>query len=199
LRAATTLDVAVIVFARAPVPGRVKTRLVPRLGEWRAARLHARLTERALRTARAARCGPVELLDSARQRGADLGERMHRALVQALRRHRAAIVIGSDCPALRPAHLQRAARWLAGGCDVVLGPAEDGGYVLIGTTRVATWLFAGIRWGGSEVYGTTVDRLQAAAWRWRALPLLWDLDRPEDLARLRSLPFPSGARPAARR
>ena len=96
----------VIVFSRAPVPGRVKTRLVPRLGEWGAARLHARLTSHALRTARAAACGPVELHDTARQRGADLGERMHRALSHALRfvRERVqSLTVAPERP--RPGHL----------------------------------------------------------------------------------------------
>jgi hypothetical protein len=177
----------------------VKTRLVPRLGEWRAARLHTRLTRHALRIASAARCGPVELHDSAKQRGADLGERMHRALAGALRRHRGAIVIGSDCPALRPCDLARAARWLAGGCDVVLAPAEDGGYVLIGARRISPRLFSGIAWGGPEVYEATVRKLDALGYRWRALRRLWDVDRPEDLARLRWLRFASAARPGARR
>jgi hypothetical protein len=208
LPGSTTLDVAVLVFARAPQPGRVKRRLEPRLGAWGAARLHLRLTRQALRTAAAARCGPVELHLTARhalferyelQRGTDLGQRMHRALSRALRRHRAAILIGADCPALRPADLRRAARQLAGGCDVVLGPAEDGGYVLIGARRVTPRLFAGIEWGTSAVYAATGQRLDAAGYRWRALRLLWDVDRPQDLERLRALRFPSAFRQGARR
>lgn len=199
MRACTNLDVAVLVFARAPIPGRVKTRLVPRLGEFGAARLHARLTAHALRTATAAGCGPVELHDTNRQRGSDLGERMHCALSGALRRHRAAIIIGSDCPALRPADVRRAARLLAGGCDAVLAPVEDGGYVLIGARRISPRLFAGIEWGGASVYAATVARLDSLAYRWRALRTLWDVDRPEDLARLRSLRFASRPLPRARR
>jgi len=199
LPGSTTLDVAVLVFSRTPVPGRVKTRLVPRLGEWGAARLHARLTGHALRTAAAARCGPVELHDTARQRGADLGERMHRALAQTLRHHRGAIVIGADCPALRPRDLRRAARWLSGGCDVVLAPAEDGGYALIAAKRVSPLLFSGVAWGGPDVYATTVRNLVSLGYRWRALAQVWDVDRPEDLERLRWLRFASAARPSARR
>lgn len=192
------LDVAVIVFSRAPVPGRVKTRLVPRLGEWGAARLHARLTAQALRTARAAGCGPVELHITARhsllkgaalQRGCGLGERMQHALATALRRHRGAIIIGADCPALRAEDVRRAARLLAGGCDVVLAPAEDGGYVLVGARRIPPAMFCGIRWGTGSVYGETTDRLSRT--RWRALRQLWDIDRPADLERLRSLRFSS--------
>jgi glycosyltransferase A (GT-A) superfamily protein (DUF2064 family) len=199
LRGTTNLDVAVLVFSRAPVPGRVKTRLAARLGEWRAARLHARMTALALRTAAAADCGPVELFDTAKQRGADLGSRMHRALAQALRRHRGAIVIGADCPALRPSDLRRAARLLAGGYDAVLAPAEDGGYVLIAVKRVSPRLFGGIAWGGPEVYEATVERLAALGYRWRALARLWDVDRPEDLERVKWLRFASAARPGVRR
>jgi len=199
LRDSTSLDTAVLVFSRAPVPGRVKTRLVPRLGEWRAARLHARLTRHAMRTARTAACGPVELFDTSRQRGADLGERMHRALAHALRSHRGAIVIGADCPALRPRDLRRAARWLAGGCDVVLAPAEDGGYALIAARRVSPLLFTGIAWGGPGVYETTVRKLVSLEYRWRSLERVWDVDRPQDLERLRWLRFASAARPGVRR
>jgi glycosyltransferase A (GT-A) superfamily protein (DUF2064 family) len=124
---------------------------------------------------------------------------MHRALSQALRRHRGAIVIGADCPALRPSDLRRAARLLAGGCDAVLGPAEDGGYVLIAARRVSPRLFCGIAWGGPEVYAAAVQRLDALGYRWRALARLWDVDRPEDLERLRWLRFASAARPGVRR
>jgi rSAM/selenodomain-associated transferase 1 len=189
----------VLVFSRAPVPGRVKTRLIPRLGEWGAARLHARLTAQALRTAAAAACGPVELYDTAKQRGADLGARMHQALAKTLRQHRAAIIIGADCPALRASDLQRAARLLAGGCDVVLAPAEDGGYVLIGARRISAQVFAGISWGSSGVYAGTTNRLDSLGYRWRALRRLWDVDRPEDLERLRALRLSSASRPRARR
>lgn len=189
----------IIVFARAPVPGQAKTRLVPRLGEWRAARLHARLTLHALRTAHGAKCGPVELhgtanhsfFDSLRvnfrlQRGRDLGERMYNALSTSLRRHRAAILIGTDCPMLTPADLRRAARWLRGGCDAVLAPAEDGGYALIALRRMPAGLFDGIAWGTPQVYADTLEKL--SSYRWRALRRVWDVDRPEDLDRLTSAP-----------
>lgn len=196
-----------LVFSRAPLAGSVKRRLVPRLGAWRAARLHLRLTQHALRTAAAAGCGPVELHLTKRhglfrqiqlQKGADLGERMHHALSRALRRHRGAILIGADCPALRAADLRRAARLLAGGCDVVLGPAEDGGYVLIGARRLSARLFEGIPWGSAAVYDATVKALEASNFRWRALRLLWDVDRPPDLERLRSLRSFSAPRRCAR-
>ena len=196
----------IIVFARAPVPGEAKTRLIPKLGAWRAARLHERLTLHALRTARLA-SGRVELHGTRRhsffrrldvefrlQRGRDLGERMVNALSKA---RRPAIVIGTDCPALTPRDLRRAARWLRAGCDAVLAPAEDGGYALIGLRRARKEFFEGILWGGPQVYADTVKRL--AGYRWRALRRVWDLDRPGDLERFRSLRLTSGfRRPALR-
>jgi hypothetical protein len=196
----------IIVFAKAPLPGQAKTRLIPALGAWRAARLHAQLTRQAVRTALAADCGPVEIHGTARhtffsalgipfrlQRGRDLGERMYRALS----RNPGAILIGSDCPELTSADLRRAARLLRGGYDAVLAPAEDGGYALIALRRVSTDIFRNIPWGSASVYDETVKRLRP--YRWRALRTLWDVDRPEDLARLRSRRFASAARRRARR
>jgi len=201
----------IIVFARAPVPGEAKTRLIPRLGAWRAAQLHIYLTLRALRTARMAD-DEVELHGTRRhsffrtldvpfrlQRGKDLGERMYRALAKA---RKPAILIGTDCPVLAPADLRRAARWLRGGCDVVLAPAEDGGYALIGARRVRREFFEGIAWSSPRVYAQTLERLRG--YRWRALRMMWDVDRPEDLPRLsglrlRSLRSASACPPRARR
>jgi rSAM/selenodomain-associated transferase 1 len=193
----------IIVFAKAPVPGQAKTRLIPRLGEWGAARLHTQLISYVLRTARLAD-DRVELHGTRRHRffqtlripfrlqhGHDLGERMYYALSKA---EKPAILIGSDCPMLTPADLRRAARWLRGGADVVLAPAEDGGYALIGARRVSPSIFKGIAWGGEQVYAETVKRLQSAGYRWRALPRVWDVDRPEDLQRLRALRLASTAR-----
>jgi uncharacterized protein len=196
----------IIVFAKAPVPGQAKTRLIPALGEWGAARLHAQLTRHAVRTALAAGCGRVEIHGTQRhsffhsmelpfslQRGRDLGERMHHALA----RNPGAILIGTDCPALTAADLRRAARWLQGGYQAVLAPAEDGGYALIGARHVSTEMFCNIAWGTSAVYEETVKRL--APFRWRALRTVWDVDRPEDLPRLRALRFASADRRRARR
>jgi len=208
----------VIVFAKAPVPGAVKTRLAPALGPWRAARLHATLVERALKTAVAARVGRVELHVAPRrrngffrflqertgvpvveQKGASLGERMATAFERALRRHRFIVLIGSDCPALRTADLRRAFRLLRGPADVVLAPAEDGGYVLIGLRRPRPDLFDAIAWGEASVFESTVRRVEAQGLALCTLRTLWDVDRPHDLERLRALRHPAGSRRSARR
>ena len=192
-------DCVVIVFARAPRAGQVKTRIARRIGDAAAARLHERLVRAALATAAAARCGPIELHVSERhgfvrslgvpirlQRGADLGSRMHHALQRALRWHQAAVLIGSDSPALKPRDVARAARWLHGGADVVLAPAQDGGYALIAARRITAGVFAAVEWGSERVLAQTRANLVRAGLGVRLLPLVWDVDRPEDLERLRS-------------
>jgi hypothetical protein len=193
--------VHVAVFARAPVAGQVKTRLVPLLGPEGAARLHAALVRRALATAVQARIGPVELwcapddshpffarcaaefgVTLHRQEGRDLGERMAHAFEHAFRGKRSLVLIGGDCPALQPADLGAAANALASH-DAVIAPAEDGGYVLVALAR-ALPIFEGIAWGGAAVMAQTRARLEAAGACWHPLPTLWDVDRPEDYARL---------------
>ena len=110
---------------------------------------------------------------------------MYRAFKRALRSNPYVVLIGSDCPALTPADLRAAARALKAGADAVLSPAEDGGYALIGLRRVSRRLFAGVDWGGPQVLAQTRGRLKALHWRWQELRTLWDVDRPEDVARLR--------------
>ncbi len=95
--------------------------------------------------------------------------------------------MGSDCPDLRPQDLRLAARSLRGGYDAVLSPAEDGGYALIGMRKPRAEAFSGIDWGKPAVFLDTVSRLQRSGLRWRALRTVWDVDRPEDLERLRRL------------
>jgi hypothetical protein len=188
----------VIVLARAPVPGQVKTRLLSRLTPEEAAAVHRRLVRRTLRTVLDAGCGPVELWCAPdpghpffaelaaslpvclhTQHGADLGERMHCALVPT-----PALLLGTDCADLVAADVQAAVRALECGHDAVLGPAADGGYVLIGLARPAPWLFADMLWGGPRVLGETRERLRARGWIWWELPLRHDVDRPQDLALL---------------
>jgi len=193
----------VIVFAKAPQPGSVKTRLIPLLGAEGAAALHARLVERALATARRAALDRLELHCApdasdpffgfcAHHYGAvltpqaegDLGARMLAAFEAVLAAHARALLIGTDCPALTARHLRQADEALREGNDAVLVPCEDGGYALIGLTRCDARLFDGIAWGGSQVMAETRARLAALGWRWHELETLWDVDRPEDYTRL---------------
>ena len=192
----------IAVFAKAPVPGDVKTRLIPALGAEGAAALHRALVQRALATALESRVGPVQLWcapDTARpffaecgrrfgvqlvqQRDGDLGLRMQHAFECLLSAAERALLIGSDVPALTPDYLRAADETLAQGMDAVLGPAEDGGYVLIGLRRVVPEVFAHIDWGEAEVLATTRGRFAHLGWRHAELATLWDVDRPEDLER----------------
>ena len=194
---------AVIVFARAPRPGAVKTRLVPPLAPEEAAALHARLVKRTLETARAASYRRIELhgtpdIDDpffrfcaghfgavlVTQSGAELGARMLAAFESALASCPRVLLLGSDCPALAARHLRQADRALRDGADAVFVPCEDGGYALIGLKRVDPRLFEGVAWGGASVMEDTRARLQQMRWRWRELETLWDVDRPEDYERL---------------
>jgi rSAM/selenodomain-associated transferase 1 len=214
----TAPDATLIVFAKAPVPGRAKTRLIPSLGADGAARLHARLIELTVRTALGAGFRSVELhctpgvrhplfqrlakrhaLVLRAQRGADLGARMQHACERALRRSAAVVLIGTDCPVLAPADLRAARGALLAGFDAVLAPAEDGGYALIGVRRVSSRIFSGIEWGGPAVMQQTRVRLRSLGWRWRELRTLWDVDRPDDTLRLKALRKLSAPRRRARR
>lgn len=197
----------ILVFAKAPVPGRVKTRLVPALGESGAAQLHRQLVERTLDTASAAGLGAIDLccapdtndpffaacakkygLSLSAQGEGDLGVRMSRALKATLAAGTPGLLVGCDCPALTPAYLREAATALAGASEAVFGPAEDGGYVLVGLARMPpAQLFEDISWGTASVMQETRARLTQIGWHWRELATLWDVDRTEDLLRLRQL------------
>lgn len=190
----------IAVFARVPQPGAVKTRLIPALGAQGAAALQARLIERTLATARAvgeaSAClwlsGPVETYAMPPgqrweiQQGNDLGAKMAHAFLVTLARSRACVLIGTDCPALQPAHVRRAFAELETN-DVVVVPAEDGGYVLIALATPQPKLFEDIQWGGPTVMQETRARIDAAGLRAAyLLPALPDLDTPADLERARN-------------
>lgn len=192
----------ILVFARAPVPGRCKTRLAPSLGARGAAALQRKLIDKTLETAVASGLAPVELWcapDAShpflrrcragygprlrQQCRGELGRRMGEALRRSLRECQHVVLIGTDCPALTAADLARAFERLRAGDRFVVQPAEDGGYVLVGAAAVEPRLFRNIRWGSRHVMSATRRRLARLGSRWSELPMLWDLDRPADLRR----------------
>ena len=195
---------ALLIFAKAPVPGQVKTRLIPALGATRATEIHNELLRQTLATARRSSiqaltlcCAPdarhPTLLEYAErfslrledQVDGDLGERMRFALEQALQDHRQALLIGSDCVELTEFDLDLARRKLAEGYEVVLGPAHDHGYYLIGMTVPRRQLFTGIEWGTDRVLAETRKRITQLNLKRFELPARRDIDRPEDLEWLR--------------
>jgi rSAM/selenodomain-associated transferase 1 len=126
------------------------------------------------------------------QTGQDLGARMDAAIRQTLLKKsvESVILIGTDCPALTERYLDQALLALESGVDVVLGPAEDGGYVLVGMRRPIGAVFEDIPWGTERVMQRTLEALKAKELTYRLLDTLWDVDRPEDLARLQLLEPP---------
>ena len=193
------LSRALLVFARDPVPGQVKTRLIPALGAAGAAELYRHLLQHALHAA-AALPGVSRTLwvdrpdpgpwirEAAATHGmalavqckGDLGQRMHQALAAALAGAEQAVLIGSDCPGYDVPYLEQAFARLQDH-DAVLGPAADGGYVLIGLRRPAPGLFEGVDWGTHRVLEQTRARLQRLDLCWAELATLHDLDTAADL------------------
>ena len=188
-----------IQFAREPVVGSVKTRMIPHLSPQQACDLHRELVLWTATTLVGARLGPVEMAVAGeegdalfeacrglgvaalvRQRGADLGERMYNALAAGLARFERVVLVGSDCPAIDAAYLGQALAALEG-AEVVLGPAADGGYVLIGARRVSPAMFRGIAWGTAVVFAETTRRLDQLRLSRAELTPLVDIDRPADL------------------
>ncbi|MBD3641708.1 MAG: TIGR04282 family arsenosugar biosynthesis glycosyltransferase [Marinobacter sp.] len=192
-------------FAKWPEAGKVKTRLMPELGPVGALEAHVRLTLNVLDNL-CATGYPVEFwwdrevgeptgealpileeLEGAGliqmvQQGRSLGERMETALSQSLQEYDRALVVGSDCPSVDPDYARQAVACLADH-DVVLGPSDDGGYVLIGASRVVEGMLDDIAWGTPEVLNQTCQRLEKAGLSYFLLEPRWDVDEPDDWAR----------------
>lgn len=202
-----TRPVHILVFGRSPVSGRAKTRLIPALGPQGAADLYALLLEHALTTASAAKVDKVTLWLDAEpiadavalladrhdieimvQVPGDLGLRMHDALCRTLASGALPLLMGSDVPALTPAALIRAAALLRGGRDVVLAPAIDGGYGLIGVTRPSPALFEAMPWSTEAVLAETRRRCAREGMDLAEIESIWDVDEPADLKRLDEVP-----------
>ena len=197
--------VQIAIMAKAPIPGLAKTRLIPALGASGAARLQRRLTRMTLACALDARLGAVTIwcapdrrhrffralrhttdVNLLVQSSGDLGDRMHTAFRLHCTRG-PVLVIGTDCPVMRPEHLREAARALIAGDDAVFYPAEDGGYALVGLRAPQPALFAEMAWGTSSVMSDTRSRSRAQGLRSCEFETLWDVDLPDQLERLGAL------------
>ena len=211
---------ALAILAKAPVSGLAKTRLIPLLGAAGAARAQRRFTLNTLHLAHQAAPGAVTLWCAPdathrffralrrvnrtvciNQPPGDIGARMLHAFKQhfADQAKLPLLLVGTDCPLLAPGHLQQAAEALKEH-DVVLIPAEDGGYVLIGMRVLVPQVFEGIAWSTPLVMAQTRDQLRRAGVSWLELPPLWDVDEPADWLRLQRVfeqsPLPiTSARP----
>jgi uncharacterized protein len=189
-----------IQFSRAPQEGRVKTRMLPYLSAAQACALHCELTLWTCRQLLDSGLGEVELSVTgdvqnalfscclamgvtrvSQQSGADLGQRMYHAIQRGLEQHASVILVGSDCPGIDSSYLRQAVDALRT-ASVVVGPATDGGYVLLGARAITEDIFRDMPWGSDQVYVKTGLALQRAGINWVELPGLTDIDRPEDLA-----------------
>lgn len=196
---------AILIFAKAPLPGQVKTRLIPALGSDGAAYLARLLLNLAITESLATTATRIILAQSPTpddaawqsvhlpgvlerwdQGGGDLGERLARCAAQALASYDKVLLIGSDAPALTTEWLDNALE-LLGETDAVMTPARDGGYALLGLTRFERSLFEDMPWSTNAVAARTRERLAAARLEWRETEPVTDIDEPADLD---ALPLP---------
>ncbi|MCL7943916.1 TIGR04282 family arsenosugar biosynthesis glycosyltransferase [Marinobacter sp. ATCH36] len=198
-------SVLVMQFAKWPEAGRVKTRLMPELGAEGAMNAHVRLSlavlenllasgfevrfmwDRRLATVPEAASPILQLLEARTvgqswQQGDVLGERMTRALESGLQTVGKALIVGSDCPSVDADYVRLAVATLDE-VDVVLGPSDDGGYVLIGARASAPDMLASVDWGTEKALEQTCDQLTQAGLTFALLPEKWDVDEPEDWRR----------------
>jgi len=186
----------IVIFAKAPVSGKVKTRLIPALGAEGAAAMARQMLQRTVEEATASGLdvelcadphpdhadwlGRLPPIDVSWQGKGDLGVRLARATQRVIAEGDRPIVIGTDCPELSRETLRAAAKRLEG-FDAVINPAEDGGYALIGLRRFDPSLFQGIAWSTSTVAEATIDRIRALGWTLHIGETLRDIDEPADL------------------
>lgn len=190
-----------IIFTKSPVLGEVKTRLQPNFSPEQSLKLHKILLKKTLELTKELSGYDVELcctpsrttmfflecennypIQLSNQYGADLGERMAFSLSVALQTYEKVVVIGTDCPDI-DAYYIGAAFAALDNVDAVVGPAVDGGYVLLGLRKFSPELFSGIAWGGDMVLIQTENALDELAWSYKELGIMHDIDRPEDLLR----------------
>ena len=194
----------IVIFAKAPVAGRVKTRLIPALGAEGAARLAAQMLDHTIEEALATGfevelCGEPDAASWSEaavartaQGAGDLGERLARAAHRALAAA-PVLLIGADCPALDRSRLRAAAESLASH-DAVIHPAEDGGYALLGLARCDPSLFEGIAWSTASVGAETMGRIRGLGWSLDVRETLADVDEPADLIASTGFPLSRASR-----
>ena len=193
----------IVIFAKAPVPGNVKTRLIPVLGEVGAAQLAQRMLADTVAHALAAGLATPELCATPHpddpswaghlpagvrlsdQGTGDLGQRLAAAAKRVIDGGERILLIGTDCPELDSERLSAAAAQLDHH-DAVLHPARDGGYVLLGLSRTAPSIFDGIAWSTDTVAVTTIARIRALDWSLLVGDTLVDIDEPADLEAART-------------
>lgn len=199
-------DSLIVVFAKSPEPGQVKTRLASSIGAVAAAEHYAGWVEQQVRSLSQARIAPLELWVSPdikhpcytqlssqhgmrlrQQPEGGLGERMSSAFSRCLRGHKSVVLIGTDAPVMTVEYIRRAFTVLDTGIDVVLGPADDGGYVMVGQAHQHDCLFDHVPWSTPGVMKFTRRNLVRERIPWAELETLWDIDTVEEFERWQAL------------
>ncbi len=189
-----------IVFARAPEAGKVKSRLASVLGETKATEIYEQLLQQTIQTVAATDFTRIELhvagdcqhpailalvqqygFPVIAQQGNDLGERMAASIKSVLNMSRTAVLVGCDCANLKVSDLTEAGDALLNCADVVLGPAADGGYYLVGMKQFEPALFTDMTWGTEDVLEQTLVRCRYLGLKTRELTVRHDVDRQQDL------------------
>ncbi|MBL4703387.1 MAG: TIGR04282 family arsenosugar biosynthesis glycosyltransferase [Flavobacteriales bacterium] len=193
------------VFFKAPIEGKVKTRLIPKVGLPNSVIIHQRLCEQVIQCVagyaeqsediavqfwvdldishtfvqdNAARYG----VDVFQQKGSDLGERMQFAMTSGLMAADQVVIVGGDCFSLCERYLAQAFEVLENK-DVVFGPADDGGYILIGSHGLEKGFFTDVQWGESTVLASSIDCAHQSGKSYGLLEERWDIDTWEDIHR----------------
>jgi len=194
-----------LIFTKSPVLGEVKTRLQPEYSPEQSLQVHKRLMLNTLALTKKLEDYDVELCCApdrntmfflecennfpivlSNQQGADLGERMAFSFSTALQIYEKVVVIGTDCPDIDEDYIIQAFSEL-NDSDAVIGPAVDGGYVLLGLKEFAIELFQDISWSSERVLSQTQKALEDLSWTYKELGIMNDVDRPEDLLRYKEL------------
>lgn len=202
----------VLQFSKSPRLGAVKTRLAPALDEGQRNQLHSLLTEWACSQVAESKLSHHQLwvggdahhplfiqlsqqyaVEVFCQQGDDLGARLFYGLGEGLKQFEGVVLIGSDCPFISKIYLLEAMKALQNN-DSVIAPASDGGYVLLGLKTNPKSIFSDMPWGGDKVFALTRDRLLGLGLSVAELPVLDDIDRPEDLLLLASNDLPLSLR-----
>jgi len=198
------VDSALVIMAKAPMPGQVKTRLCPPLTPDLAAELYRCMLYDKLAQAKSIsgidvflalpEDQPISGPDIIRQRGSELGERLECCLKAALKKgYRHVLLVDSDSPTLPARFFVAGISAIRNGADIVLGPTIDGGYYLIGLSAPCHEVFTGIPWSTNKVFERTLEK--AAGMSLELLPEWYDVDTPEDLGRLMNDPAVPSAAP----
>ena len=194
------------VFCKAPIPGQVKTRLIPDMTEQEAADVHMLLTNRLLSWLDKAQLCPITLwcspdtshpffqacaakycMSLEEQKGTDLGDKMQYTIARHLKSSSQALLIGCDSPSVRQCDVSNMIERLQSNDDVVLAPAEDGGYVMIGCRKDYPILFSDMEWGIDNVSDKTRLRAIESGIRLSSLRIHWDVDNYSDWQRFCAL------------